>query len=79
MHRNILTYRAPPNNEGYAHSGSFRLFECGLLADSGKLLTTFQGYTDGVTSAVFSPDGRRVRSRALRKLCDGRAAIGEVD
>jgi hypothetical protein len=29
-------------------------------ADSGKLLATFQGHTDQVTSAVFSPDGQRV-------------------
>ena len=29
-------------------------------ADSGKLLATFQGHTDLVTSAVFSPDARRV-------------------
>ena len=29
-------------------------------AESGKLLATFQGHTDGVNSAVFSPDGRRV-------------------
>ena len=29
-------------------------------AESGKLLATFQGHTGPVTSAVFSPDGRRV-------------------
>jgi len=28
--------------------------------DSGKLLATFQGHSDRVWGAVFSPDGRRV-------------------
>ena len=36
-------------------------------ADSGKLLTTFQGHTDMVKSAVFSPDGRRVLTASWDK------------
>jgi WD40 repeat protein len=29
-------------------------------AQNGKLLAIFQGHTDQVLSAIFSPDGRRV-------------------
>jgi len=43
-------------------------------ADSGKLLTTFQGHSDYVTSAVFSADGWRV----LTASEDGTARLWPV-
>jgi hypothetical protein len=44
-------------------------------ADSGKPLSIFQGHTDRVTSAVFSPDGRRV----LTASADHTAQLWEAD
>jgi len=43
--------------------------------DSGKLLAIFQGHADGVTSAVFSPDSRRV----LTASEDHTACLWETD
>jgi WD40 repeat protein len=34
-------------------------------AENSKLLVTFQGHTAGITSAVYSPDGRRVLTTSL--------------
>jgi hypothetical protein len=44
---------------------------CGLAmnspSESGKLVATFQGHSDWVDSAVFSPDGRRVLTASVDK------------
>jgi WD40 repeat protein len=48
---------------------------CLWEADSGRLLVAFQGHTDRVRSAVFSPDGRRV----LTGSTDKTARLWEAD
>jgi WD40 repeat protein len=53
------------------YAGNARLWE----AESGKLLITFQGHTDAVWSAVFSPDGRR----ALTASEDHTARLWETE
>jgi WD40 repeat protein len=44
-------------------------------ADNGKLLTTFQGHTSPVYSAIFSPDSRRVLTASV----DHTARLWETD